>query len=69
MQILKEAQIIKTPVVKKAEAKVENKKGGKPTPADKKEGEEKKEVQQPKEALFTEADCLYAIGDVESFDS
>ena len=59
VQILKDAQIIKTPVVKKAEAKVETKKGAKPTPADKgKDGEEKKEVAQPEEALFTEADCL-----------
>jgi hypothetical protein len=45
VQILKDAQIIKTPVVKKAEAKVETKKGAKPTPADKgKDGEEKKEA-------------------------
>jgi hypothetical protein len=58
------------PILKKTESKVDGSKKGKhPTPADKGKEEEAKKDPHEEGATFTEADCLAAIADVESFDN
>jgi hypothetical protein len=66
VQILKEAQIIKVPQVKKVETKGDDKKKGKQ--AEKKEEEKKEELLVPVEALYLEADCFASIEPVNSFE-
>lgn len=70
VQILKDAGIIKVPVLKKAESKTEgSKKGKNPAPAEKSKEEAAPKETNEEQVTFTEMDCLAAIAEVESFDN
>ena len=66
---MKDAGVIKVPVMKNADSKTDGAKKGKNlTQADKGKEEDAKKDHHEDVATFTEADCLTAIADVESFD-
>ena len=68
---MKEAGVIKVPILKKSESKVDGSKKGKNATAADKGKEEEKDKKETHEdvATFTTEDCLAVIAGVESFDS